>query len=95
MKLFTEWMSFRQTGEAASSDFQFAGTYNTETIPDLQENSEIVDVKEILEQIPANYKIQFSETANLSAGKSMNEKNKELIWISIEDNGITYLFEKN
>ena len=95
MKLFKEWMSFRQTGEHSESNFQFIGTYNTETIPDLQENSELLDVKEVLEQIPANYKTQFSETAKLTAGKSMNENNKDLIWISIEDTGVTYLFEKN
>lgn len=91
-----EWMSFRQTNDSnTTSEYTFAGTYNTETIPDLQENSEALNIDEALNMIPNNFITQFSKTAKLNAGKSLNENNKELIWISIEDQGLTYLFEKN
>ena len=91
-----EWMSFRQANEQdANSEYTFSGTYNTETIPDLKENSKLISVEQALSIIPSSYNTQFSNTAKLEAGKSLNEENKEVVWISIEDQGVTYLFEKN
>ena len=91
-----EWMSFRQANEQdATSEYTFSGTYNTETIPDLKENSKLISVEQALSIIPPSYNTQFSNTAKLEAGKSLNEENKEVVWISIEDQGVTYLFEKN
>lgn len=95
MQKFNEWMNFRtQNAQEDHSDFQFSGTYDPETIPDLTENSEIVDAKNVLEIIPDSYKTQFSDSLNLIAGKSFNEDNKEVVWITIKDQNITYLFEK-
>ena len=89
-------MSFRQANEQdANSEYTFSGTYNTETIPDLKENSKLISVEQALSIIPSSYNTQFSNTAKLEAGKSLNEENKEVVWISIEDQGVTYLFEKN
>lgn len=95
MQRFNEWMSFRnQNAQQDNSEFQFSGTYDPDTIPDLTENSEIVDAKNILEIIPDSYKLQFSDSQNLVAGKSFNEENKEIVWITVKDQNITYLFEK-
>jgi hypothetical protein len=95
MQSFNEWMSFRTpNAQENSSGYEFAGTYDPDTIPDLTENSEALDIGTVLEIIPANYKTQFSETQDLVAGKSMNENDKEVVWITVRDSNITYIFEK-
>ncbi len=96
MQSFNEWMSFRTPNvQDDQSDFQFLGTYDPETIPDLTENSDILDAKFILELIPTSYKTQFSETQDLIAGRSVNENEKEVLWITVKDQNVTYIFEKN
>lgn len=96
MQSFNEWMSFRTNNvQVDNSEFQFAGTYDPETIPELTENSEILNAKDVLEIIPISYKTQFSETQELVAGKSINENDKEVVWITVKDQNITYIFEKN
>lgn len=95
MRQFNEWMSIRQTNaQDDNSSYQFLGTYDPATIPDLTENSDIIEASAILKIIPTSYKTQFSETQELVAGKSMNEKNKEVVWITVKDINLTYLFEK-
>lgn len=96
MQKFNEWMSFRtQNAQVDNGEFQFAGTYDPETIPDLTENSEILDAKKVLEIIPSSYKTQFSENQELVAGRSTNENDKEVVWITVKDQNVTYIFEKN
>ena len=94
MQRFNEWMSFKQTVEEGNSDYQFIGTYDTETIPDLKENSEPVDLDYAFSMIPEAWKHQFPNIGNVVAGKSMNEENREVIWISIPEQSTTYIFEK-
>lgn len=96
MQNFHEWMSFRNTAQGIenTTGYEFVGTYDTETIPDLKENSDLLDLNDALENIPENFRHQFTGVSEMSAGKSMNENNKEIIWISVNDQGTTYIFEK-
>jgi hypothetical protein len=95
MKLFTEWMSFRQGSEQPQSgEFVFSGTFTRESIPDLVENSDSLNLEDALKLIPEKYNIQFSNTEKLSAGKSHIEENKEVIWINNENTDVVYVFEK-
>ena len=89
-------MSFRNTAQGIenTSGYEFVGTYDTENIPDLKENSDLLDLKYALKIVPENFKHQFAGISEMSAGKSMNENNKEILWISINDQGTTYIFEK-
>ena len=95
MQSFNEWMSFR-TNNAQTNDsgYEFIGTYDPDTIPDLTENSDMIDAGSILENIPASYKTQFSDMQNLIAGRTTNGNNKEVLWITVKDNNLTYIFEK-
>jgi hypothetical protein len=95
MRSFNEWMSFRtNNAQENNSQYEFVGTYDPDTIPDLTENSDMVDVGVALDKIPDSYKTQFSQTQNLMAGKSVNEDSKEVLWITVKDNNLTYIFEK-
>lgn len=95
MKNFNEWMSFRQAVETNNdNDYNFIGTYNTENLKNLKDNSNLVEISKVIEYIPNAYKNQFSDSLNLSAGITHNEQNKEIIWITNNDIELTYLFEK-
>ena len=97
MELFSEWMGFRQTNSELPSDskYTFSGTYNVETIPDLVKNSDLIEVQEALKLLPASYTNHFPTDGNMTAGKSMNEESKELLWINMNDTGTTYIFLQN
>ena len=95
MKKFNEWMSFRQSVETNNSEeYNFIGTYNTENLTGLKDNSDLIEINKAIECIPNSYKNQFSDSMDLSAGITHNEQSKEIIWISNNDQEITYLFEK-
>ena len=95
MKKFNEWMSFRQSVETNNSEeYNFIGTYNTENLTGLKDNSDLIEINKAIEFIPNSYKNQFSDSMDLSAGITHNEQSKEIIWISNNDQEITYLFEK-
>lgn len=95
MKKFNEWMSFRQSVETNNSEeYNFIGTYNTENLAGLKDNSDLIEINKAIEFIPNSYKNQFSDSMDLSAGITHNEQSKEIIWISNNDQEITYLFEK-
>ena len=95
MKKFNEWMSFRQEVEPNGGDYNFIGTYNTENLQGLKEKSNLVEIDKALEFIPNSYRNQFSDAISLSAGITQTEQNKEIVWITNNDQEITYLFEKN
>ena len=95
MKKFNEWMSFRQEVESNGGDYNFIGTYNTENLQGLKEKSNLVEIDKALEFIPNSYRNQFSDAISLSAGITQTEQNKEIVWITNNDQEITYLFEKN
>jgi len=94
MQRFNEWMSFRQTVETGESDYTFLGTYDTESIPDLQENSDPVDLDHAMNLIPEIWRKQFPNVGTVMAGKTTNENNNEILWISLPDQSTAYLFEK-
>jgi hypothetical protein len=95
MKLFTEWMSIRQMNEplTAPGTYQFSGTYEKETIPNLIENSKRVKLESALKFIPDQYKGQFGGMSECQAGKGITEENKEILWVCNES-GTVYIFEK-
>ena len=95
MKLFTEWMSIRQMNEplTAPGSFQFSGTYEKETIPNLIESSKKINLESALKLIPDQYKGQFGGMSECEAGKGITEENKEIIWVCNES-GTVYIFEK-
>jgi len=95
MQNFNEWMSIRQMNEplAVEGSYQFSGTYDSEVIPDLIENSELMSVDEAKKLVPSQYEQQFGSEADYTAGKALNENDKEVIWIS-NAFGTVYLFEK-
>lgn len=94
MRKFNEWMSFRQTVEETLDSYGFIGTYNSENLSNLEENSERIEVESAIKLIPQSYRGQFQTCETVSAGKSRNESNAEIVWISNNDQGITYIFEK-
>ena len=94
MRKFNEWMSFRQTVEETSDSYGFIGTYNSENLSNLEENSERIEVESAMSLIPQSYRGQFQTCEAVSAGKSRNENNAEIVWITNNDQGITYIFEK-
>jgi len=91
---FNEWMSFRQSVELPEGDYQFIGTYNNDQFPNLKEDSNRIDFESALSLLPQAYQSQFSNVDTISAGKIRNENKKEILWISSEQQNITYLFEK-
>lgn len=91
---FYEWMSFRQSVEAPEGDYDFIGTYNNDQFPNLKETSQRIELDDALSLIPKSYQNQFSNMETIHAGKSQNESNKDVIWISNQDQNITFLFEK-
>jgi len=95
MKLFTEWMSIRQMNEplAAEGSYQFSGTYDSEAIPDLIQNSELIAIEEAKKLVPAQYEQQFGGEGEYKAGKALNENDKEIVWVC-NPSGTVYLFEK-
>ena len=95
MKLFTEWMSIRQMNEplTAPGSYQFSGTYEKDTIPNLIESSKRIKLESALEKIPDQYKGQFGGMSECMAGKGITEENKEIIWVCNES-GTVYIFEK-
>lgn len=94
MQTFNEWMSFRQTVETPDSDYQFIGTYDMETIPNMKENSDPLELDAALNVLPEIWRTQFPNVGNVLAGKTTNEGNNEVIWISMPDQSTAYLFEK-
>lgn len=95
MRNFNEWMSFRQSVETSNDEnYNFIGTYNTENLKNLKDNSELVEIEKAIQNIPHAYKNQFSDSLNLSAGITHNEQNRQIIWITNNDIELTYLFEK-
>jgi len=95
MQRFNEWMSFRQTVETGSSNYEFIGTYDIESIPELKENSDPIELEDAFSLIPEQWKSQFPNVGTVIAGKTMNENQKEIIWISVPEQSTAYLFEKN
>ena len=95
MQRFNEWMSCRQSVDTPDSEFQFIGTYDIETIPNLKENSHPLELQAAFELIPEMWKNQFPNVGTVLAGKTINEENKEILWISIPEQSTTYLFQKN
>jgi hypothetical protein len=95
MQNFNEWMSIRQMNEplAPEGSYQFSGTYDSETIPDLIDNSEIISIDEAKKLIPSQYEQQFTGEGDYQAGKALNENDKEIVWVCNEA-GTVYLFEK-
>jgi hypothetical protein len=94
VRKFNEWMSFRQTVEETSDSYGFIGTYNSENLSNLEENSERIEVESAMSLIPQSYRGQFQTCEAVSAGKSRSENNAEIVWITNNDQGITYIFEK-
>lgn len=95
MKKFNEWMSFKQTVNTETSNYEFVGTYDLESIPDLKENSDPIELEDAFNLIPEQWKSQFPNVGTVIAGKTMNENQKEVIWISMPEQNTTYIFEKN
>lgn len=95
MKNFNEWMSFRQNVDTNDADYQFIGTYDIDAIPDLKENSDPIELEHAFELIPEQWRTKFPNVGTVVAGKTMNEDQKEIIWISIPEQSTAYLFEKN
>ena len=94
MQKFNEWMSFRQTVESNEENFQFIGTYDIESIPNLKENSTPLELDYAFSLIPEMWKNQFPNIGTVLAGKTLDENQKEIVWISIPEQSTTYLFEK-
>lgn len=91
---FNEWMAFRQTvPEGNDGGYRFVGTYNTENIGGIGEGRP-VEVAEALKCVPESFRMQFSGLNGLSAGKSVSEQSKEVLWITNKDMDITYVFER-
>lgn len=90
---FNEWMAFRQTVPEGDGDYRFVGTYDTEKIGGIGEGRP-VGVSEALRCVPESFRIQFSGVSGLSAGKSVSEQSKEVLWITNKDMDITYVFER-
>lgn len=91
---FLEWMTFRQTVDVESSNYEFIGTYNSESFPKIEETSFRMEIEDALQLIPTNYRNQFSNLEIIKAGKILNNDNKEVIWINNESQNLTFLFEK-
>jgi hypothetical protein len=94
MQNFNEWMSFRQTVESNEENFQFIGTYDIENIPNLKENSTPLELDYAFSLIPEMWKNQFPNIGTVLAGKTLDENQKEIVWISIPEQSTAYLFEK-
>ena len=94
MQKFNEWMAFRQAVEQTASDYNFIGTYSMENIPDLGINSVSLSLEDSLQLIPKSFRQQFEGSISTICGKSHDQNNKELIWITNKDQEMTYIFEK-
>ena len=94
MQKFNEWMAFRQTVEQTAGDYNFIGTYNTESIPELGANSTPLSLEDSLKLIPKSFRQQFEGSSSMVCGKSHGQNNKELVWITNKDQEMTYIFEK-
>lgn len=91
---FNEWMAFRQTvPEGDGGGFRFVGTYDTEKLGGIGHGT-AVDIGEALRSVPESYRVQFSGVNGLSAGRSVSEQSREVLWITNKDMDITYVFER-
>ena len=96
MQSFNEWMSFRQSNETEPvlGSYQFSGTFELDSMPNLVESSTPLDVEEAKKMIPSNFEAQFGGMEEFKAGQGLTEDNKEVLWIC-NSQGTVYLFEKN